>query len=837
MFIGDLFVSEDREAQREALEEMHALEAGEESEAGSDNLEMLAEFPDKQAPAIVSDDGVSLSLIELAQILDEHKSWVESNGEAGVKADLTGVNLAGAELTGVNLQNAVLTKVNLTGADLSMANLRGANLVHADLRNAIMLGTELRGADLMGATLYGAEGLWAGRLGGTNLFDAVLPESVAEFNSTQPIAQASKVARWFYFATLAISALCCLLIVFTNDVRLLLNSSALPGSHSANVLPMTGFYLGGPLLLFFLYLRFHFLLLRLWGSMAALPAVFPDGQTPERDGPWFLMGLIRKHFRWLRDGGSPLSILETAVTTALGYWVVPATLVLFWTRYLVRQDFRGTLLQVLLITVSVATATSLPTIVSLVLRPGDVRIPQTKNLFGLLLLSTRAALIAGGFLLLVSLGVNRGMPADRDSAPQHSAAHIGRWASQIFQSVGYRPYADLTEAVISTPPEHNNWTEEGMAAVPGARLNQMHLRYARAYRAFLMNAKFWRADMEGAYFSEADLRGANLREAMLRSSNFDRAQANRAVFVSVNAERAKFVSTDLRGADLSYGNFDNANFSNAKLSGASMYAVSMRGAELLRTDLGRTDMRDAKLDKAVFSFANLQDADLSSAKLAGANFTGAKLKGTILLDADLKNADFRGASLSGTLLRGAELDGANLTGAELRGVVGLSAAQICSARWQGGQFDAEMLVEVQSKCGAGGSAIANVTAAQTTAAQPAAVITTVPAQNNTAMGNSTPAIAAPTAAAAVNPKPDASANAGEKSESPAAVKSKPKAAASVNAEQTKAKQKPSAEVNSNDAKQKQKTAVVEQAKVKQKTAAPANTKAKSAAGTKPQPVE
>src|ERR1700680_2818131 len=38
----------------------------------------------------------SIPLIELAQILDEHKMWVESGGEVGVKADLTGANLAGA---------------------------------------------------------------------------------------------------------------------------------------------------------------------------------------------------------------------------------------------------------------------------------------------------------------------------------------------------------------------------------------------------------------------------------------------------------------------------------------------------------------------------------------------------------------------------------------------------------------------------------------------------------------------------------------------------------------------------------------------------------------------
>lgn len=647
----------------------------------------------------------SIPLIELAQILDEHKMWVESGGEAGVKADLTGANLAGADLTGVNLQDAILTKTNLAGADLSMANLRGANLVHADLRETILLGTELRGASLMGATLYGAEGLWVGRLGGTNLFDALLPESVAEFSSTNPIAEASKIARVFYFTTLAVSVICCLMIVFTTDVRLLLNASALPLLHLGNALPMTGFYLGAPLVLFALYLRFHFLLLRLWGSIAALPAVFPDGQTPERDGPWFLMGLIRKHFRWPRDGRSPLAVLETGISMMLGYWVVPGTLLLFWVRYLVRQDFRGTLLQVLLITVSVATATGLPDIVSRVLRSGEVRIAKSKTFFRLALLTMRAALITGGVLLLISLGVIRGLPADRDIASEQSSASIRRWASELFQSVGYRPYADLTEAVMSTPPAAGNWTEAGMADAPGAKLNQMNLRFARAYRSFLMNAKLWRADLEGAYLSEADLRGANMREATMRSANFNRAQANRSVLVSANAVGAQFVSTDLRGADLSYGNFDSADLSNAKLSGSTMYGITLRNARLLRTDLSRTDLRDTKMDNAMLSFANLQDADLSSAKLGGGNLAGAQMKGTVLLDADLRNTDLRGAFLSGALMRGAQIDGASLAGAEMHGATGLSVAQLCSARWQDALLDSELLNQVQARCGTPGASV------------------------------------------------------------------------------------------------------------------------------------
>src|SRR6266852_2869415 len=110
-------------------------------------------------------------LLEVAEALDQHRLWVESNGREGIRGDFAGANLSDADLTAVNLQGADLTKVNLRGADLSMANLRGANLVEADLRETNLLGAEFSGANMMGANLYGAQGLWAGRLGGTNLFD------------------------------------------------------------------------------------------------------------------------------------------------------------------------------------------------------------------------------------------------------------------------------------------------------------------------------------------------------------------------------------------------------------------------------------------------------------------------------------------------------------------------------------------------------------------------------------------------------------------------------------------------------------------------------------------
>jgi len=646
------------------------------------------------------DGSIGISLIDLAEILDQHKQWVESGGESGARADLTGVNLAKADLTGINLQGSILHRVNMAGADLSMANLRGASLVRASLQNSNLLGTELRGANLMGANVYGADGLWFGRLGGTNLFDAVLPESISAVDSSKAIGDATKVARWFYFLTLGLSLLCCLLIIYTTDVRLLLNSSAIPFPKLGNVLPTTGLYLGGPIVLLILSLRFHFLLLRLWGSMAALPAVFPDGQTLEKDGPWYLMGLVRRHFRWQGESRAAMTAFESVLSTVLAYWIVPATLFFFWLRYLTVQDFRGTLLHVSLVTLAVATATSVPFVVSRVLRPGDIRLPKSKNVLRMILGTTRAALAVGCILFVISLGVNRGLPSDRTGVAA-SAADPRRWAATVFQSVGYRPYADLTEASLSTPlPKGTPWTDENVAKISGARLNEMNLRYARAYRAFLVNAKLWRANLEGGYFSEGDLRGANLRETLLRFGIFDRALLSHSVLVSANATGANFAAADLRFSDLSYGTFENAVLSNARASSASLYAINLRNSSLLRTDLSRSDMRDARLEHAVLSFANLEQTDLSSAGLEDANLTGALCKGTIFLDADLKNADLRGASLSGAVLRGAATEGANFAGADLRGALGITSQQVCSAlNGRTALMDADLAGEVQARCG------------------------------------------------------------------------------------------------------------------------------------------
>ena len=671
--------------------------ASEPDEVRSEKTEISKESPEETLAATPGESRTAGSdLLVFAEVLDQHRQWVESGGSTGARGDFAGADLAGADLTGVNLQGAQLQKVNLRGADLSMANLRGANLVEADLREANLLGTEFSGANL-----YGAQGLWSGRLGGTNLFDATLPEAVSAHDGGKTIAQATQSARGFYLLVIGLCLATCVLVALTTDVRLLLDLSAAPTSRIPNILPLQGFYMGAPLLLTVMYLRLQFLLLRLWGSIAVLPAVFPDGQTPEKDGRWYLVAPIRPLLRWSRDPRSPMAQVESVMGRLLVYWAVPAVLFFLWLRYLVMQDYRGTLLHVFLIMLASAAACGTPRIVARVLRPGDWSDESTPHFLRDVLSALRGSFAAGLVLFLLSLGVIRGLPADPNIRPEVSQGDPRRWAATAFRSVGFRPYADITEESVEGMPVKAGNGDTGTSDAPGPRLNEINLRYARGYRAEFANARMWRANLEGASLSEADFRGVNLREGVLRSANMDKLQASKTNLVSADAQGANFAGADFQNADMSYANLAGAVLTTANLARATLYAVNLRQANLLRADLSHADLRDAKAELAVFSLATLEQTDLSAAKLAGANMTGAQFKGTILLEADLAKTDLRGAAFPGAILRQAHLDGANLEGADLRGALGLEASQVCSTKgWRGAQLDADVKAATEQLCGA-----------------------------------------------------------------------------------------------------------------------------------------
>ncbi len=634
---------------------------------------------------------------ELEQTLEQHRKWVESHGAEGIQADLSCANLAGAGLAGVNLQRALLRRANLVGADLSSAQLQGACLAQANLQRANLLGTQLREASLEGASLEGATGLAIEQLGGANLHHAALPEPLSDFEDLKAFRKAVKGVYSLFKVVLLLSLVLWPVISATTDVGLLKNSAFVPVRALAKVIPMVGFYLLAPLLLFALHVYFHFCAQRLWQAVATLPVILPDGRALDRLGPWPLMGLARRYFRWQGEGRLQPSLLETAIPLLMALWVVPSTLLLFWLRYLPRQDIRGSLLHVSLVVSAVFFATFQPDMIRKTIRADYLEPKQPRSRFfnrGTLLL------LLGGVLFLLSFGAIYGIPADARRAQEIRAADFRKWAPLALNVLGYNPFAEIAESDLSFKPADWSGREEELARVEGARMNKLSLRYAEAHRAFLVNAHLWQSDLEGANLSEADLRGANLRQASLPSAILDRAKLNRANLQGATLENANLTRADLSDADLSFSSLAGALLIDTKLERANLYRASLRGAWLSRPDLQNADLREAHLEQAKLQLADLRGADLWFAKLAGADLRDAQTQNAILLEADLHEADLRGANLQGAILRGADLMNANLDGADLRDAKGLSAGQVCSAFHRYGvKLDEILQREVDAMCG------------------------------------------------------------------------------------------------------------------------------------------
>jgi uncharacterized protein YjbI with pentapeptide repeats len=637
--------------------------------------------------------------------LASHREWVESHGLTGQRADLSAAELEASDLISVNLRLADLHDTNLRASDLLLADLRDACLVRADLEEACLVGANLEGANLEGASLETAMGLVPRQLAGANLRDALLAPQLMEFEAVAAFDRASQNAFHCFAAMTAASVFSWLVIWKTRDAQLLTDSAIIPFLHShaaAAALPTAESYLIVPVALFIVYLLFHFHLQRLWDAVLELPAVFPDGHTLGDRGPGLISGLLRTHFRWMNPDPTSTRLVEKGASLLAAYWIVPATLLLFWARYLTRQEIHGTILHALLVVTATGIAAYATTKVG---RPQE-RWAFEKKWTQRLIARIKAinpisvATALGVVLLLLSTGIIAGVPHDRTRAPQYGMTNIRRWAANTFWWLAYDPYADLTEATISRRPANWNGTDEEVASVDGLRENNAKFRYAQAYGVFLANSHLWRADFQGAFLSDADLRGADLGQSNMRFAVMDHAQMNHTNLDRSNLDGADLRRADLRYANLAYCSLANAILVDAQLEGASVYTARLPGATMTRANLEKADLRESYLGGAHMDHADLRSAYLWSAKLPGADLGGAQLESAILIDADLHGANLGGAQLAGTVMNGADLSGTSLEGADLRGALGLSANQVCSARSRrGAVLDPDTETQVEAQCG------------------------------------------------------------------------------------------------------------------------------------------
>jgi uncharacterized protein YjbI with pentapeptide repeats len=697
----------------------------------------------KEEKAATRRPAVHSAKIDLEIILEQHRDWVKSNGRSGRQADLSRLNLEGADLTDTNLQGALLNGTVLKGADLLLTDLQGASLLQANLAGANLLGARLREANLQGATLEGATGLLAAELAGTNLTFAKLPAEVAAAEDLQYITKRGRHAKWLVSALMLLNALACWRIITVSDTQILRNAALLPFPVLRNGVPLAEFFLLCPLVIGALYLWLHMYLQRFWEVTGAMPAIFEKGRRLDKSLPWIVSWPATSYFKWLREKRSALAGVEKAICILLLYWVTPATMTLFWGRYLTLQDLRGTILHAALIAAATTAAIHFPRSTAKAFRGEESGIfsglrsesslqapasPENALVETSPIPATAAALsdpqprrswtkkpwgkkggslripIGAGFgliLCLLSIGIIGGAPHGGNPGQGISGGSPWTWAGDALWLVGYNPYVRVIEAEISRKPA--GWTDADgdLSHVQGANLTGFRLRYMQGYSAFLVKARLRQADLSYAYLSEADLRLANLRQASLRFAAMDQIKLNGAALQSANLEKANLIRADLEKADLSFASLNAAVLLDAKLDSAVLYGADLRTAWLERASLGQADLRQANLEGANLKMSDLRNAYLSTAKMAGAKLEESQLNTAILMGADLRHADLSNANLQGAVLSGTDLAGANLQNADLRGVVGLSAAQICAAaNAHQTQLDDSLATEVNARCSA-----------------------------------------------------------------------------------------------------------------------------------------
>ena len=286
---------------------------------------------------------------------------------------------------------------------------------------------------------------------------------------------------------------------------------------------LSGFYWVAPLILLGVYFYLHLYLQRLWGDLASLPAVFPDGEALDRKAyPWLLNGLVRAHFARLKLGDRPLSRLENLVSIALAWWVVPVILILFWLRYLPRHEWWGTGLHVALITLAVGFGVRSYRLAVRTLSGADEPSApgQDPPLWAWIWRGIRSyrpdkfTTLALYLAVVFSVGPTL---ARRDNLD----GHHDNW--DLLTMLRYETYAELVAEDISTKP--SSWTgreetaDVEVAQVKGADLQDRDLRNAAIGRAFLVKGNFARANLRGADFRDTDLRRASFWKADLRGAN------------------------------------------------------------------------------------------------------------------------------------------------------------------------------------------------------------------------------------------------------------------------------------------------------------------------------
>ena len=399
----------------------------------------------------------------------------------------------------------------------------------------------------------------------------------------------------------------------TEDARLITNGVSSPLPIIGTPIPIAGFFYLAPLLLVGMFLYLHLYLLRIWESLADLPAIFPDGTPLDRRAtPWLITGLFRSQFFDLKKEELPMFRLQKLIATMAAWWTVPLTMTAFWLWYLRRHDWTGTFIHLGALALCVAFGLWFYQLAKSTLRgqpPLLIRcrfnwnnwLPYLRpgnNTYRPLLWAT----VLFFFSYVVSFGAINGTPNWQGIFPVDDEAfsmcsrmphgngeyeQIRRIVPVLLEYFGLRAFADVSWSEVSPKPSDWSNDDKSLSRVKGYRMLGADLRFSMAFGAFMANANFAGADLVGARLQRADLRNANLFCALLYRSHLD-------------------------GADLRGASFDSANLVRASMRGVNLGDANLGSANLSKADMRETDLKNTRMNHAVLIDTGLDGSDLSS---------------------------------------------------------------------------------------------------------------------------------------------------------------------------------------------------------------------------------
>ena len=420
------------------------------------------------------------------------------------------------------------------------------------------------------------------------------------------------------------------------------------------------FYGVAPLLVFALFVTLHLYLLRLWGRLARLPAVFPDGGTIDHHlPPWLFHGFPLAYLPRLRRRRPRLFWLQHALALLLGWAVAPLTLFVLWLRYLVRHDPFGSALHGVLLVAAVALAFYAFALTGAILR-GEV---TGRERLGPARLFRPPYLVATGLclagVLLYSVKAIGGFGLAPLHVPDFSYMELSGADLRGNDLSG----ADLSGANL-TAADLRGTLLRG-ADLSDALLAKARLSHARLDDAKLLNAKLSGADLRGASLQRARMDGSDLSAATLSEANLTRALIRKADLRKATLDAASLAGADFTGSDLTGANIGFARAEESRFTDATLSRADLRTINLTAADLTRARLTQANLENAVLMQVNGVEARLDQSRLKGADLKFSVLQGADLRLADLTGTDMRGADLKDAALAKADLRGANLIDAKV----------------------------------------------------------------------------------------------------------------------------------------------------------------------------